>query len=271
MALSLSLPSFLARRRRVVQRPPTSLSWYATLALFGGCFVIWEVVSRLELLDPFIISRPSLIASAWTTQVERGLFMRDLLATLKEFGIGYGLAVVVGIVLGFAAGWYRRLRYSLEPLMWFFYNAPLIAFFPLLIVWFGVGTPTIVALSFILAFFPIYLNTLAGVTLISPVLIDCARSFGGGTFSIFVHIALPATVPAVVAGLRLGIGRALVGVVVGELIGGSAGFGYRMAYAANHVNATLYFVAFLATTVIGFVMTDILKRLEDRLHRYRTA
>lgn len=262
------LPSF---RRRVASPRSTALPWYGVVILFGMCFAIWELISQLKLVDPFIISRPSWIAATWWEQVKNGLYLHDMEVTLKEFVISYLLAAVVGIVLGFIAGWYRRFRYSVEALIWFFYNAPLVAFYPLLIIWLGVGTPTIVALAFLLSFFPIYMNTQTGVMLINPLLIQCARSFGAGTPRIFVHIALPAAIPPVVAGLRLGVGRALVGVIVGELIGGTGGFGFRMSYAANYLNPSLYFEAILSTTIIGVIITDLLKRLENHLDRYRTS
>lgn len=250
-------------------KPAASLSPVTIILMFGGCFALWEIASAMGLVDPFIVSRPSWILEEFLDQVRRGLFWGDLQATLWEFFIGYSLATIVGISGGLIFGWYRRVRFAFEPVLWFLYNAPLVAFYPLLIVWLGLGSPTIIALAFLLAFFPVYVNTVTGVMTVNPVLIQCARSFGANTLKIFWYVILPATMPAVVAGLRLGVGRALIGVVVGELIGGSAGLGFRMSYAANHIDATLYFVAFLATTVIGFTLTDLLKRLEDRLHRYR--
>ena len=140
-----------------------------------------------------------------------------------------GIVLFGNMPFGLMAGWYRRLEYLLEPAIWFWYNAPIVAFYPLLILWLGLGSPTIIALAFLLAFVPIYINTFTGMRAVSPQLIQCARSFGCSTLGIFVHVALPGSVPAVIAGLRLGVGRALIGVVIGQLIGGNAGLGYRMA------------------------------------------
>lgn len=236
--------------------------------MFASILALWELVSRIGLVDPLILSRPSWWPSVFWNELRTERLWWDLSATVREFAISYALAAATGVSVGLTAGWYRAFRYALEPAAWFFYNAPLVAFFPLLIVWLGLGSPTIIALGFLLAFFPIYVNTLSGMTTISRILIQCARSFGARTLQIFVHVAVPASIPSIVAGLRLGVGRALIGVVVGELIGGSAGFGYRMSYAANRLDASLYFVALIVTTVIGLTLTNALRRLEERSRHY---
>lgn len=238
------------------------------LVMFGSILGIWELISQAEWVDPAILSRPSWWPTVFWSELQGGTLWRDLSATLEEFAIAYGLAATSGVLIGLAAGWYRRFRYALEPVVWFLYNAPLVAFYPLLIVWLGLGSPTIIALAYLLAFFPIYVNTMSGMMTVNPVLIQCARSFGASTPRIFVHVAVPATVPSIIAGLRLGVGRALIGVIIGQLIGGTAGFGYRMSYAANRLDASLYFVAFIITTIIGLALTDLLRRLEDRIRHY---
>jgi NitT/TauT family transport system permease protein len=232
-------------------------------------FALWELLSRAQWVDPMIISRPSWLPEVFVAQLRQGVLWEDLEATLREFLAGYSLAVGAGVPLGLMAGWYRRLEYLLEPAIWFWYNAPIVAFYPLLILWLGLGSPTIIALAFLLAFVPIYINTFTGMRAVSPQLVQCARSFGCSTLGIFVHVALPGSIPAVIAGLRLGVGRALIGVVIGELIGGNAGLGYRMAYASNRMNASLYFVALLMTAALGLIMTELLRRLENRTTVWR--
>jgi NitT/TauT family transport system permease protein len=239
------------------------------LIMFGAVLALWELLSRSHLVDPMILSRPTWWPEVLLSEIRAGRLWRDLSVTLQEFAVSYSLAAVVGIAFGLVSGWYYRFRYALEPVIWFFYNAPLVAFFPLLIVWLGLGSPTIVALAFLLAFFPVYVNTVSGMMIVNPVLIACAKSFGASTVSIFLHVAVPAAIPSIIAGLRLGVGRALIGVVVGELIGGTAGLGFRMSYASNRLNASLYFVAFVLATIIGYTLTDLLRRLEERLRQYR--
>jgi NitT/TauT family transport system permease protein len=239
--------------------------------MFASILAAWELGSQIGLFDPFIFSRPSWWPAVFLSEVRAERLWWDLSATLEEFAVSYALAATTGVVIGLMAGWYRAFRQALEPVAWFFYNAPLVAFFPLLIVWLGLGSPTIIALGSLLAFFPIYVNTVSGMTTVSGLLVQCARSFGANTLRIFVHVAVPAAIPSIVAGLRLGVGRALIGVVIGELIGGSAGFGYRMSYAANRLDASLYFVALIMTTLIGLTLTNALRKLEDRSRKYQYA
>src|SRR5262249_10225326 len=149
--------------------------------MFASLLVLWELSSRSGLADPFIVSRPSWWPAVFLGEVRAGRLWGDLSATLGGFAVSYAVAAAAGPGIGLLAGWYTAFRSALEPVAWFFYNAPLVAFFPLLIVWLGLGSPTIIALGSLLAFFPIYVNTVSGMTTVSGLLIQCARSFGAGT------------------------------------------------------------------------------------------
>jgi NitT/TauT family transport system permease protein len=169
------------------------------------------------------------------------------------------------------AGWYRDIEAALEPFIWFKYSAPTIAFYPLFISWLGYGIPTIVAISFLFALTPIYANTLSGIRNIDRDLKRMALSFGARPADLFMRVALPGSVPVVVAGLRLGVGRALTGVVISELFGADAGLGYSIAYYAQLLQTTKMMVSIVTVIVLGVVLTQILSFIEARTDAWRVT
>src|SRR5207237_7880500 len=120
------------------------------------------------------------------------------------------------------------VEYALEPFLWFLYSAPLIAFYPIFVLWFGLGVPTVIAITFLLSVTQITASTLSGIQNVNPGLLRAARSFGATERDLLWKVVLPASVPMVIAVLRLGIGCVLMGVVVGVLFGATAGLGYRL-------------------------------------------
>lgn len=181
-----------------------------------------------------------------------------------------GLASAAGLVLGGLAGWFRDVEAALDPFIWFKYSAPTIAFYPLFIALLGYGTPTVVTVGFLFALTPIYANTLAGIRNVDRDLAQVARAFGARPFDLFWRVALPGSVPIVVAGLRLGVGRALTGVVVAELFGATAGLGHSIARQAQLMQTTPMMVSIVAIMVIGAGLTQGLSLVERKLDAWRT-
>ncbi len=230
---------------------------------------MWEAAVRLGWLNPFFTSRPSLIAVELIHEAKSGELFRNLGVSLREFAVGFGASVIVGLLLGVIAGWYRIVEYVLDPFIWFLYSAPLIAFYPIFVIWFGLGAYTVIAISFLLAFTPILVNTMSGVKGINPSLLLAARSFGARPRDLLWKVALPGSVPMIVAGLRLGLGRALTGVVIGELFVSSAGLGYSIAYNGQLLKTTNMFVSLIVIAALGVVCTQALSALEARLDFWR--
>ena len=191
--------------------------------------------------------------------------------SLREFGAGFGAAVLVGLTLGVLAGWYRTVEYALDPFIWFVYSAPLIAFYPLFVLWLGLGTHTVIAISFLLSVTPITVNTATGIRTLSPTLLLAARSFGARPHDVLWKVALPASVPMVVAGLRLGVGRALTGVVVAELFVPSGGLGSSIAYNGGLLRTTDMLASLMVIVVLGVVCTQGLSAVEARFDSWRTG
>jgi len=245
-------------------------------ALLGGAsFAVilfsWEAAVRIGWLNPFFTSQPTAIAAALAREASSGDLARSAAVSLREFGAGFGAAILVGLTLGVLAGWFRTVEYALDPFIWFVYSAPLIAFYPLFVLWLGLGTHTVIAISFLLSVTPITVNTAAGIRTLSPTLLLAARSFGARPHDVLWKVALPASVPMVAAGLRLGVGRALTGVVIAELFVPSGGLGSSIAYNGGLLRTTEMLASLMVIVVLGVVCTQGLSLVESRFDSWRTG
>ena len=193
----------------------------------------------------------------------------DLAASGKELLYGYSLAAAIGIAAGLAIGWYPRLGYFFDPFINFLYAIPRVALGPLLVVWLGIGLNSKVALVFLIAVFPVLVNTSSGVRSLDQHLIRMARCFGASDLKIFRTIALPGSVPFILGGLRLAIGQALIGVFVAELLGAQHGVGALIQNAGEQFQTDLMFAGLLIFAAAGMLLTAILRWLEHRFDAWR--
>jgi NitT/TauT family transport system permease protein len=241
------------------------------IASFAVILILWESVVRLGWVNPFFISQPSAIAVTLVRVARSGELWHNLAVSLREFAIGYGASVVVGILAGALAGRFRTVEYALDPFLWFLYSAPLISFYPIFVLWFGLGVPTVIVITFLLSVTQIAASTLSGFKNVSPGLLRAARSFGATERDLLWKVVLPASVPMVIAGLRLGIGRALMGVVVGELFGATAGLGYSISYYGSLLKTTDMIASLVVVVVLGVLCTQGLSAIEARFDAWRTS
>ncbi|GIH17768.1 amino acid ABC transporter permease [Rugosimonospora africana] len=241
--------------------------------LFGtlGAVVVlaaWEICADLGVVNPTFSSKPSEVAHALYEY-----FQGDGLAALKtsaiEFGLGFGLALVVGLLAGVVMGRWRRVEYTLDPLVNFSNSTPRIALVPLFVIWFGIGMTSKVAIIFLSAVLPILMNTVSGVQAADANLLRVARSFCAGELQTFRTVIVPGAVPYVVTGIRLGIGHGLVGMIVAELVSSTAGLGYTIEIAGNNFQTPDMFAAVFVVAMIGVILTNALKGLERYLDRWR--
>lgn len=239
------------------------------IASFAVILLAWESVVRLGWVNPFFVSQPSAVAATLSRAARSGELGHNVAVSLREFVIGYGLSVIVGILAGALAGRFRTMEYALDPFLWFLYSAPLIAFYPIFVLWFGLGVPTVIALAFLLSFPQIAASTLNGFQNVNPGLTRAARSFGASERDLLWKVVLPASVPMVIAGLRLGIGRALMGVVVGELFGATAGLGYSISYYGGLLKTTDMIASLVVIVILGVLCTQGLSALEARFDSWR--
>lgn len=230
--------------------------------------LLWELVVALGLIKPLLISSPTriVVAAQWLFGHD---FLDDIRISATEFVVGYAMAVAFGIPLGILLGWYRRLNATFDPFVSALYATPRVALLPLLILWLGIGVKSKMAVVFLGAFFPVLVNTLSGVKTIDEGLLKCARSFGANDRQIFTTLALPSAVPFVITGMRLGAGRGLVGVVVGELVAATGGVGYMMSIAGATFQTDKVFVGIILLALSGYLLVELLKRLEARFDSWR--
>ena len=247
------------------------LRWGLGALGFILLIAVWEVSGRMGWLNPIIASSPSRIWTAFLRQAASGDLTKDLATSMIEFGIGFGLAIVFGVAVGIAMGLSRALEYAIDPFVWFLYSSPLIAFYPLLIVWLGFGFATVVAVAFLLSFVSIVVNAMAGVHAVEPSLVRAVLAFGGNRRDVVMKVVLPASVPHILAGARIGLGRALHGVVLGEMFGSNDGLGYSISRYASQLKTADVFVPLLTLIVLGIVINQLSGVLEARLLAWRRA
>lgn len=221
-------------------------------------------------IKPLFVSSPSDIAlAAYRLAFVTGELWNDLRVSGFEYLLGYLLAVATGIPLGLAAGWYRKLYYAVEPFVSALNATPQVAFLPLIIIWIGIGLWSKVVVIFLLTVVPIVLNALAGARATDARLLRVARSFGASEWRIFRNMVLPSSVPFLLTGLRLSVGRAMVGIVVGELYAATAGIGYMISVAGSSFQTDKVFVGVIVIAGFGLFLTEIIRRIERRVEAWR--
>jgi NitT/TauT family transport system permease protein len=225
----------------------------------------WELVSRLLVSNPLFLAAPSQIVEAIYSLTLSGEMARHVAISAVEFALGYVIASVVGIGLGFAMASSDTAKRALQPWISGLYATPTIALAPLFILWLGIGIWSKVLVVIFLVLFPVTINTEAGLRTTSERLIEMLRSFGATPRQIFVKVSLPSAMPFILAGLKLGIGRGLIGVVVAELFGSRAGLGRLISQSADAFNMPELFAGVVVLAVAGIVMTAAFTWLEGRL------
>jgi NitT/TauT family transport system permease protein len=243
-------------------------------AILGAISVIaflavWQISVALGWVAPLFVSSPARILTTGFAMFRDGSIFPDLAISGEEFVLGFGLAALVGIPLGILMGWYSRLNAILDPFVNALYATPRIALMPLIIIWFGVDLPAKIAIIFLSSVFPILVNTMTGVRTIDRDFIKVARSFGASDSQLFRTVALPSSVPNLLTGLRLGLGHALIGIVVGEMYGASAGLGFMMQTAGATFQTDKVMVGIVLIAAAGMAMTQLLKVLEKRFDAWR--
>jgi len=236
----------------------------STLSIAGG-LLLWEGASRLAVENSLFLAAPSQIALAIVNLAVSGQLARHVEISAAEFALGYVLASVSGIAIGLIMAESERAKGILQPWVSGLYATPTIALAPLFLLWLGIGIWSKVLVVITLVLFPVVINTEAGLRTTSERLIEMLRSFGATRRQIFVKISLPSAAPFVLAGLKLGIGRGLIGVVVAELFGSRAGLGQLISQSADSFNMPNLFAAVVVLATAGIAMTAGFSWIEKRL------
>lgn len=230
---------------------------------------LWELSVRFTNPDSPMVSSPSRIIAASVEYFQSPEFWVDFHTSATEFLWGFGVAAIFGILFGYCTGWFRRLDYFFDPIMNFLYASPRIALAPLLILWLGVGIESKIAIIFLMSFFPIVINTARGVKLADPDLKELARAFNASDLQLFVTIIIPGSVPFIVTGLRIGLGVALIGVVVGEFVAATSGLGFMIQQSASNFEIDRVFVGLIVIGSAGVILTELLHQAEKKVDAWR--
>ncbi len=225
----------------------------------------WEIAPRTRLVDVTYTSQPSRVVAAGWEIIRSGGFLRDVSVSLLEFAIGFVLAIAVGVPLGLLLGRFPALRYLLDPPIMAIYATPHLALLPIIVVWLGIGMQSKIAIVFVGSVIPILVNTMAGVRGVERSWIVAARSFCAKEWDVFAKVILPASLPSVILGIRLGLSRAVLGVVVAEMYQSQAGVGNQiMRYGSEFRTDHLLFDVLLVS-VFGLSATSAVRALEEKL------
>jgi NitT/TauT family transport system permease protein len=226
---------------------------------------LWEIVSRFLVANPLFLAAPSQIFLAMLQLAESGRLGHDIGISTVEFLLGYCIASLLGILLGLVMASSERAKQALQPWISGLYATPTIALGPLFIVWMGIGIWSKVVVVILLVIFPVAINTEAGLRTTSQRLVETLRCFGASRRQIFFKLSLPSATPFILAGLKLGIGRGLIGVVVAELFGSRAGLGLLISESADSFNMPNLFVGVLIFAIAGIAIIAGFSRLERKL------
>ena len=236
----------------------------------GIFLIIWELTGNVfQWINPMFMSSPSLIFKAAVEMFRSGEIYHDLYVSGIEFLGGYFLAAAVAIPFGILVGWYKRMSYVFDPFINAMNATPRVALLPLVIIWLGIGILSKVGIIFLGAVFSILINTRDGVKTTPLNLLNAARSFGASEWMVFKTVVVPSTVPFILTGLRLAVGRALVGVLVGELYAATAGIGFMITVAGATFQTDKVIVGVGIFALSGMIGMELLTKIERRFDRWR--
>jgi NitT/TauT family transport system permease protein len=223
-------------------------------------------------IRPIFISSPTRVgAMAFRMFFVTGEIWADLKWSALEYILGLLLATAIGIPLGLAAGWFRHFSYAAGPLLTAFNATPQIAFLPLIIVWVGTGQAARVLIILLLAVLPIAISAQSAVRTTDPRLLRLAASFSAGNWQLFRTIIFPNAVPYLLSGLRLAIGRGMIGIVVAEIYGSAVGVGAMISQAGSRFQTDRVFVGILTIVAAGMMLAELVRRIEQRVAVWRPA
>jgi len=251
--------------------PPQQKSRSWIVRTLSVIFVLgsWEVLGRQ--VDPLFMSYPTAIAVAASVMIASGELLSGLLASLHTLIYAFTIATVIGITVGMLIGRYKIVDVSTDWLVSALYTTPQIAIIPLVILWFGLGSTAKIFIVTVSAVFPILINTTAGVRNVPTQLIDVGMAFAANERQIFTKVIVPSALPYVMTGLRLGLGRAIIGMVVAEFFTAITGLGAIIVKYGNQYDTASMFVPIFVLMFLGVMLSALLRRAEEWIAPWKTT
>lgn len=225
--------------------------------------LLWELGARVGLVDTRFFSSPALIAERFVALSNDGSIWVNLWVSLTRLFWGFIVGVVPGVVLGIAMGLSRPIRAAIDPLIAATYPLPKSAIFPLILLLFGLGEASKIAMVALGVFYPVIINTTAGVLQIDRIYLDVGKNFGANRGQMFRTVALPGALPAIFAGIKLGVGMGLVLIAISEMIGADSGLGYMIWNAWQTLSVETMYVGLVVIAIIGYVLSLALDEIEQ--------
>ena len=253
------------KTRFLVRRENRLVSIFSVLAVFAA----WEIIGRSGLVTPLFLPPFTAVLRSGIEMVRSGEIMEHVTASLWRIGCGFFMGAAAGIVAGLATGYSQLADDMAHPIIAAAYPIPKIAILPLLILWLGIGEASKIAVIALGVFFPVVINVRSGVRNMETVLIKAAISLGSSPFHIVTRVILPASVPMIFTGLKLGIGISLLLVVTAEMIAADKGIGFLILSAADLMQTPRLLFGILVLSFLGLSFAWILEKLERRLVPWR--
>lgn len=250
----------------VVQIATQAVNLAPATVISIAILVFWQIIVVVLKIPEAILPTPTRI---FDVMVERyDLLLQHTWPTALQCIYGFLLAVVVGVGLGIMIAFSRLFRTGVYPLVIAFQVVPKVALAPLFIVWFGLGTTSRVLLAFVIAFFPMVVNTFAGIQSTDPVMIRMARSFSASRWTIFSKIEFPTALPYIFSGLKIGITFAVIGIIVAEFVTAQEGLGYLIVFSEGNVDTPMLMAAIFVLSVVGVILYALIVLLEKLVIRW---
>ena len=249
--------------------PPRSGNriWAVRLTSIVVTLIAWEFVGRH--INPLFMSYPTAIVRAGFAMARNGELLGAMASSLRTLLVGFICASIIGIIVGLLVGRYKYVDAATDWLVNAMYSTPLIAVIPLVILWFGLGDSAKLFIVTLLAVFPVLINTSSGVRNVPRALIDVGTAFAASERQVFLKIILPAVLPYIMTGLRLGIGRAIIGMVAAEFFTAITGLGALIVKYGNQYDTASMFVPILLLMFLGVALTSLVRRLEEMFAPWR--
>ncbi|TAK00240.1 ABC transporter permease [bacterium] len=269
--------------KSVAKKEPLVPAWLRSSRMIGACSVIvgigiwqlaYEGLARTHYFKAYAIhhflSSPLQVVQTFGELYRSGELVRHSYFSFLEFVYGFLLAIVVGIPIGFIMATLKKINYYLDPWVSCLYATPLVALAPIIMVFFGLGIFPNSLVVFLGAVFPILLNTYTGIKSVRENLVEVVRAFGGSRLQLFFKVMIPDATPAIIAGIRLAVGRAVISVVVAELFGAEAGLGFMVYFYSQRFLPGPVFVGIVVLVVFGILSFLALERLQGWLSPWYT-
>lgn len=242
------------------------MSWKARLAPWivpAALIVVWELAGRMGLVSSAVLSSPGAVLTAGISSAEAGELTRHLLVSATRALIGFLVGGSIGLLLGLGAGLFRSFQLFVDGPMQMVRAIPLLALVPVVIIWFGIGEQAKLFLIALAVMFPVYLNTFYGVRAVDPQLVEMARSYGLRGYALYRHVLLPGALPAVLVGVRHGLGLMWLTLVVAETIAADRGLGYMAMNAREFMQMDVVLLTIVIYALLG-KLSDSLAKLVER-------